>query len=101
MHVVLDARYIAQRQSGVGHYTQRLITGLADDRPRNRYTCVVARDGPGLPVRRPNIAGRGRPACPSRTTFGGDLWLLGYLPLRACARLGTDVYHGPAVFLPL
>ena len=98
MHVVLDARYLARRQSGVGAYTQRLIGGLAAIDSRNRYTCLVAAAGPGLPVDRPNVA-----AAPTRVSFEdhlrGDLWLLTYLPLRLRA-LRTDVYHGPAVFLP-
>jgi glycosyltransferase involved in cell wall biosynthesis len=98
MHVVLDARYIARRQSGVGAYAQRLITGLAAIDHENRYTCLVATDGPGLPVRQANVA-----AVPTRVSFEdhfrGDLWLLGYLPFRLRA-LRTDVYHGPAVFLP-
>ena len=58
----------------------------------------MAADGPGLPVRQANVA-----ASPTRVSFEdhlrGDLWLLGYLPLRLRA-LRTDVYHGPAVFLP-
>jgi glycosyltransferase involved in cell wall biosynthesis len=58
----------------------------------------VAADGPGLPVSQPNVA-----AWRTRVSFEdhlrGDLWLLGYLPLRLRA-LRTDVYHGPAVFLP-
>jgi glycosyltransferase involved in cell wall biosynthesis len=98
MHVVLDARYLARRQSGVGAYTQRLITGLATIDAANRYTCLIAADGPGLPVRQANVA-----ASPTRVSFEdhlrGDLWLLAYLPLRLRA-LRTDVYHGPAVFLP-
>jgi glycosyltransferase involved in cell wall biosynthesis len=98
MHVVLDARYIARRQSGVGAYTQRLITGLATIDQRNRYTCLVAAAGPGLPVHQANVA-----ASPTRVSFEdhlrGDLWLLGYLPFRLRA-LRADVYHGPAVFLP-
>jgi glycosyltransferase involved in cell wall biosynthesis len=98
MRIVLDARYIARRQSGVGEYTQRLIGALAEIDGRNRYTCLVAADGPGLPVRRANL----RP-WPTRVSFEdhlrGDLWLLVYLPLRLRARR-TDVYHGPAVFLP-
>ncbi len=98
MHVVLDARYIAQRQSGVGAYAQRLITGLATIDRRNRYTCLVAAAGPGLPVDQANVA-----AWPTRVSFEdhlrGDLWLLAYLPVRLRA-LGADVYHGPAVFLP-
>jgi glycosyltransferase involved in cell wall biosynthesis len=98
VHVVLDARYIARRQSGVGAYAQRLIAGLAAIDRENRYTCLVAADGPGLPVAQHNVA-----AWPTRVSFEdhlrGDLWLLAYLPLRL-RRLGTDVYHGPAVFLP-
>ena len=50
MHVVIDARYISRHQSGVGHYTQRLVGGLAAIDPSNRYTCLVERNGPGLPV---------------------------------------------------
>ena len=98
MHVVLDARYIARRQSGVGAYAQRLVAGLATIDRGNRYTCLVAADGPGLPVDQANIA-----AWTTRISFEdhlrGDLWLLGYLPLRLRA-LRADVYHGPAVFLP-
>jgi glycosyltransferase involved in cell wall biosynthesis len=98
MHVVLDARYISRRQSGVGAYAQRLITGLATIDHENRYTCLVAADGPGLPVSQANVA-----AAPTDVSFEdhlrGDLWLLGYLPFRLRA-LRTDVYHGPAVFLP-
>ena len=98
MHVVLDARYISRRQSGVGAYAQRLITGLATIDHENRYTCLVAADGPGLPVSQANIA-----AAPTDVSFEdhlrGDLWLLGYLPFRLRA-IRTDVYHGPAVFLP-
>jgi glycosyltransferase involved in cell wall biosynthesis len=98
MHVVLDARYIARRQSGVGAYAQRLITGLATIDRENRYTCLVAADGPGLPVSQANVE-----AAPTDVSFEdhlrGDLWLLGYLPFRLRA-IRTDVYHGPAVFLP-
>jgi glycosyltransferase involved in cell wall biosynthesis len=102
MHVVIDARYVSRHQSGVGHYTQRLVGGLAAIDPQNRYTCLVVRDSPGLPV--PLHAG-GRWTClPTRVSFEnhlvGDLWLLGYLPVRL-RRLAADVYHGPAVFLPL
>jgi len=99
MHVVLDARYLSRTQSGVGHYTQRLIGGLAAIDVANRYTCIVVRDGPGLPVVQPNIE-----CWPTSISFEdhlrGDLWLLGYLPVRL-RRLRADVYHGPAVFLPL
>jgi glycosyltransferase involved in cell wall biosynthesis len=98
MHVVLDARYIARRQSGVGAYAQRLIGGLASIDQRNRYTCLLAADGPGLPVAQANVA-----AWTTRVSFEdhlrGDLWLLAYLPLRL-RKLATDVYHGTAVFLP-
>jgi glycosyltransferase involved in cell wall biosynthesis len=98
VHVVLDARYIARRQSGVGSYAQRLIGGLATIDQQNHYTCLIAADGPGLPVDQPNVA-----AVPTRVSFEdhlrGDLWLLTYLPLRL-RKLRTDVYHGPAVFLP-
>jgi glycosyltransferase involved in cell wall biosynthesis len=98
VHVVLDARYIARRQSGVGAYVQRLIAGLATIDRVNHYTCLVAADGPGLPVKQANFA-----AWTTRVSFEdhlrGDLWLLGYLPLRLRV-LRADVYHGPAVFLP-
>jgi len=101
MHVVIDARYVSRHQSGVGHYTQRLVGGLAAIDLRNRYTCLVARGSPELPV--PRGEG-GRWDCwPTRVSFEnhlvGDLWMLGYLPLRL-RRLAADVYHGPAVFLP-
>jgi glycosyltransferase involved in cell wall biosynthesis len=99
MHVVIDARYLSRVQSGIGHYTQRLVGGLAAIDRANRYTCVVVRDGPGLPVTQANVG-----CWPTRISFDnhllGDLWLLGYLPCRLRA-LGTDVYHGPAVFSPL
>jgi len=99
MHVVLDARYLSRLQSGVGHYTQRLVSGLAAIDHINRYTCVVTKGGPGLDVSQPNVRWWS-----TRVSFedhvAGDLWLLGYLPLRLYA-LKTDVYHGPAVFLPL
>src|SRR5262249_11116091 len=85
-------------QSGVGHYTQRLIGGLAAIDRTNRYTCVVVRNGPGLPVTQPNVQ-----YWSTRVSFenhvAGDLWLLGYLPVRL-RQLRADVYHGPAVFLP-
>jgi glycosyltransferase involved in cell wall biosynthesis len=100
--VAIDARYVSRLQSGVGHYTQRLIGGLATIDARNRYTCVVVRDGPDLPG--PEWNGGRWHRWPTRVSFenhvAGDLWLLGYLPLRL-HRLGVDVYHGPAVFLPL
>jgi glycosyltransferase involved in cell wall biosynthesis len=102
VHVVIDARYISRHQSGVGHYTQRLVGGLAAIDTRHRYTCLVERDGPGLPV--PTRDGGQWDYWPTRVSFEnhwvGDLWLLGYLPFRL-ARLAADVYHGPAVFLPL
>lgn len=99
MHVVLDARYLSEHQSGVGYYTQRLVAGLAAIDRANRYTCVVVRDESGRPVLPPSVE-----SWPTRVSFEnhltGDLWLLGYLPLQLY-RLGADVYHGPAVFLPL
>jgi glycosyltransferase involved in cell wall biosynthesis len=99
MHVVLDARYVARTQSGVGHYTQRLIGGLAAIDQTNRYTCIVVREASGLPVAQPNVD-----YWPTRVSFEdhlrGDLWLLAYLPVRLRERR-ADVYHGPAVFLPL
>jgi glycosyltransferase involved in cell wall biosynthesis len=98
VRIVMDARYIARRQSGVGEYTQRLIGALAAIDRHNRYTCLVAADGPGLPVRQENVR-----TWATRVSFEdhlrGDLWLLAYLPLRLRA-LGTEVYHGPAVFVP-
>jgi glycosyltransferase involved in cell wall biosynthesis len=98
VHVVIDARYVARRQSGVGGYTQRLIGALATIDRVNRYTCLVEARGPGLAVQRPNVA-----EWPTRVSFEdhllGDLWLLAYLPLRLRARR-AHVYHGPAVFLP-
>jgi glycosyltransferase involved in cell wall biosynthesis len=102
MHVAIDARYVSRLQSGVGHYTQRLVGGLASIDARNRYTCLVVRGGPELPG--PEWDGARWQRWPTRVSFenhvAGDLWLLGYLPFRLC-RLGVDVYHGPAVFLPL
>jgi len=99
MHIVLDARYVSRLQSGIGHYTQQLVAGLAQIDRANRYTCVVVRDGPGLAVEGPNVR-----CWPTRVSFdhhiAGDLWLLGYLPVRLAA-LKADLYHGPAVFLPL
>ena len=99
MHVVLDARYLSRHQSGVGYYTQRLVGALAAIDRVNRYTCVVIRGGPSLEVSQPNVGW-----WPTRVSFEnhwvGDPWLLGYLPLRLAA-LRADVYHGPAVFLPL
>lgn len=98
MHIVIDARYVARRQSGVGAYTQQLIHGLAAIDGTNRYSCLVEARGPGLGFRRPNVA-----EWPTRVSFEdhvlGDLWLIGYLPLRLRARR-AHVYHGPAVFLP-
>jgi glycosyltransferase involved in cell wall biosynthesis len=98
MHIVIDARYVARRQSGVGAYTQRLISGLATIDGANQYTCLVEAREPGLTVRHPNVA-----EWPTRVSFEdhlrGDLWLLAYLPLRLRARR-AHVYHGPAVFLP-
>ncbi len=99
MHVVVDARYVSQTQSGVGHYTQRLIGGLAAIDRANRYTCVVVKGGPGLRVAQPNLE-CWETGVSFEDHLRGDLWLLGYLPLRL-RRLRTDVYHGPAVFLPL
>jgi len=102
MHVVIDARYVSRLQSGVGHYTQSLVGGLVAIDRRNRYTCLVAKDAPGLPI--PESEGPRFTCWPTRVSFenhlAGDLWLLAYLPLRL-RRLATDVYHGPAVFLPL
>ena len=99
MHVVLDARYLTRRQSGVGYYTQRLVRGLAAIDRVNRYTGVVIRGGPGLGVCQANVD-----SWSTRVSFenhwAGDLWLLAYLPLRL-SRLRADVFHGPAVFLPL
>lgn len=99
MHVVLDARYVSRLQSGIGNYTQRLIAGLARIDQANRYTCVVVQGGPGLSAAGPNLQ-----SWPTRVSFDnhvvGDLWLVGYLPLRLAA-LRADLYHGPAVFLPL
>jgi glycosyltransferase involved in cell wall biosynthesis len=99
MHVVLDARYLSRHQSGVGYYTQRLVGGLAAIDRVNRYTCVVIRGGPGLDVSQANVR-----SWSTRVSFenhwAGDPWLLAYLPVRLAA-LRTDVYHGPAVFLPL
>jgi glycosyltransferase involved in cell wall biosynthesis len=99
MHVVLDARYIAQRQSGVGTYTQRLAAGLARIDAANRYTCIVQARGPGLGVDAPNMRSWAT-GVSFEDHLVGDLWLQGYLPWRLRA-LGADVHHGPAVFLPL
>ncbi len=102
MHVVLDARYVSRRQSGVGHYTERLMSGLAAIDPTNRYTSIVCRDGPGPPAGPPHLSRWARWS--TRVSFDnhlvGDAWLLGYVPFRLY-RLRADVYHGPAVFLPL
>ena len=71
VHVVLDARYIARRQSGVGAYAQRLVAGLATiDRVEPLH---VSRGGrrPGPPGQARRISRRGPPASPSRTISGG------------------------------
>jgi glycosyltransferase involved in cell wall biosynthesis len=98
VHIVIDARYVARRQSGVGAYTQQLVRGLAAIDGANRYSCLVDARGPGLGLDRPNVR-----EWPTRVSFEdhllGDLWLLTYLPV--CLRLRrAHVYHGPAVFLP-
>ena len=98
MHVVLDARYLARRQSGVGAYTQRLITGLATIDAPTATRASSRPTGPGCRSARPTSRRR-RPACRSRTISAAISGSSRYLPLRLRA-LRTDVYHGPAVFLP-
>lgn len=99
MHVVVDARYISRLQSGIGLYTQHLLRALAAIDPETRYTYLTVRDGPDAGIRQPNFA-----PWVTRISFEnhlvGDLWQSSYLPLRLAA-LGADLYHGPAVFLPL
>jgi glycosyltransferase involved in cell wall biosynthesis len=99
MHIVLDARYLTRRQSGVGYYTQHLVRGLLAVDTANRYTCLVGPGAPPISPVRSNVTWT-----PTTVSFEnhlvGDLWLLGYLPFRLRA-LRADVYHGPAVFLPL
>jgi len=99
MHVVVDARYISRLQSGIGLYTQHLLQALAAIDLETRYTYLTVRDGPDPGVRQSNFA-----PWVTRISFEnhlvGDLWQSSYLPFRLAA-LGADLYHGPAVFLPL
>jgi glycosyltransferase involved in cell wall biosynthesis len=100
VHVVVDARYVSRHQSGIGHYTQRLLAALAAVDRRNRYTCVVVRDGVVPRVDDdPARFSRWETRVSYDNHITGDLWLLAYAPLRL-RRLRADVYHGPAVFLP-
>lgn len=99
MHVVVDARYISRLQSGIGLYTQHLLRALAAIDPTTRYTYLTVSDGPDPGIRQPNFS-----PWVTRISFEnhlvGDLWQSSYLPFRLAA-LGADLYHGPAVFLPL
>ena len=98
MHVTIDARYVAATQSGVGMYTTNLVQALAALDPENQYTYIIREGQPELQVG-PNF----RPWT-TRVSFEnhwvGDLWQNLYLPFRLQGR-GVDLFHGPAVFLPL
>ena len=98
MHVVIDARYVASTQSGVGMYTANLVQALAALDPRNQYTYIIRQGQPELRVG-PNF----RPWS-TRISFEnhwlGDMWQNLYLPFRLRTRQ-VDLFHGPAVFLPL
>lgn len=99
MHVAVDARYVSRLQSGIGLYTEHLLRALAAIDPTTRYTYLAVRNGPDPGIRQPNFS-----PCFTRISFEnhlvGDLWQSSYLPVRLAA-LGVDLYHGPAVFLPL
>lgn len=100
MQIGIDARYITKYKSGVGFYTQNLLESLASiDSMNEYYYLTTQRNIPHLKLNGNNFILMHTYISFENHIFG-DFWQNLYLPLRLAA-LNIDVFHGPAVFLPL
>lgn len=100
MNVLLDARTVGLRFSGVGFYVLELVRALARLSDDHVYHLLVhgesAIEGAGLDARfRVHHTPFSQESHPL-----GDLWEEWALP-RLAHRLGADVIHGPAFLIPL
>lgn len=100
MQIGIDARYITKYKSGVGFYTQNLLESLGVIDSMNQYYYLTTqRSIPHLKLNGNNFILMHTYISFENHIFG-DFWQNLYLPLRLAA-LNIDVFHGPAVFLPL
>jgi glycosyltransferase involved in cell wall biosynthesis len=100
MNVLLDARTVGRRFSGVGFYVLELVRALARLPDEHAYHLLIhgetVLDDLGLDAR---FRLHRTPFSPENHPFG-DFWEDGALP-RLARRLGADVLHGPAFLIPL
>ena len=95
MNLVIDARTVRPGRSGVGNYTESLVRALGGTRPVRALVLDPAAFGPVPPA--------GVELIPVATDYqrhpAGEWWENVTLP-RLLARLGADVFWGPAFLIP-
>ncbi len=100
MNILLDARTVGHRFSGVGFYVLELVRALARLSDDHSYHLLVhgssAIEDLGLDAR---FRLHQTPFSPENHPFG-DFWEEFSLP-RLAKQLGADVIHGPAFLVPL
>jgi glycosyltransferase involved in cell wall biosynthesis len=91
-NVMIDARYLCGVSSGIGRYTEQLISNLLEIDDQIRLTLVTHPDRP-VPVESPRVTCQVQGAPPNslRTRFS----LAGSLNFQ-----GVDLFHSPFNFLP-
>jgi alpha-1,3-rhamnosyl/mannosyltransferase len=101
LHIVLDARWIFPKLSGIGLYTQELIAGLTRCPGPHRYT-LLFRD-PEVMARTAAVTGFTRhTAFTGHLVRGGPFAPSGQLTLPLLLRrLNADVYHSTNYMMPL
>jgi glycosyltransferase involved in cell wall biosynthesis len=101
MNIVLDARTVGRRFSGVGFYVLELVRAFSALDLEHRFHLLVhgdtalddlPMDGRRFQLHRTNASSESHP--------WGDLWEEIVLP-RLAVQWGADVLHGPAFLIPL
>ena len=93
LHVMLDARYLREKPSGIGSYVQALVARLPELAPHDRFTFWAHRRA-ALPLSlAENVAEIVVPTGPNSPWSA--LW-----PKRDASFAGVDVFHNPHNLLP-
>jgi len=99
MRIMIDARSVDTRQSGVGNYVTHLIKGLKEIDKKNHYILMVtAKQKGSMPETFSAFENHAVPFT-SENHLLGDAWEFWALP-RLLRKKGIDVFHGPAFLAP-
>ncbi len=99
MKIMIDARSVDMKQSGVGNYVTHLIKGLKDVDQKNRYALMVTK---GQVPTLTNDLGKFEifiVPFSNESHFLGDPWEFFFLP-GALRKNRVNLFHGPAFMAP-